>query len=357
MNNELFQSQDENDYLSVKSRIQVYEPKIIKFIEFLKKDFIEKEKQANLTKFYESKLREFGDDVKAEIHQNKKIFEEKFNEINNMQNALKVEFHLETQNNDYLNNLIKDAKNDIRLANFNKNEKSEIQEKLHLAKDQYKKLEEKLKNFIEILKRAINFLGIDKKKILEKDLSINTAKLEAGIPTLVIKYLKNIQLQAKIYRETADILISKGNPQFDIGLKHILNKIITFIDDIKKKTFELKGNKLNSELIFALNGLNTDTNESILKLEDFDFLHFQKSNDMLRASEMFISTLKQNTFLMTKILNLSELLYAQKLDKVFQTKLKKYDSLDDHSLYKSKFENIQRSDSSDKLNIDSSIFK
>lgn len=310
-------------------RVEELESKIINFINLIKKDAIEKENQQNLQKHYQTKDKDLDNESKEESYLTKKNFEEKFAEISKMPNKLEAEFNVEIPNHDYLDLLVKSAKDDLRSA-YNKLEKSEAQEKHKIANENVKRLEGKIKSFVEILEKTINILEMDKKMLLEEELKIIIAKIDEEIPILELKYLKSISTQAKIMEETFVRLGKKANStNKQIGclaacsLKSLLEDVVLFLDEVKKKVFDLKNSQISSNLKFALEKLNSETSENIYKLEKISFFNYQKADEIVDAFNSFVLTLKQNAILLDKILNFSQFFYNEMLEKVFDKKLEK----------------------------------
>lgn len=321
------QPQSKSKLQEVNSRVDEVESKIINFVNFIKKDFVEKEKQQNLLDNYKAILNNFKDENKEESNIKKKTFEDKFSEISQITTKLKAEFDFKENFNqdNNLNLLVKSAKDDLRSAYNNKSEKAEAQEKCKFAVENLKKLEAKTRSFKEILEKTIGILEVDKKTLLEEELNILISKIEEEIPILELKYLKSLGEEVKILCETRSrAQKANGNP-FVCSLRKLLQQTVLFVDEIKKKVFDLKNSQMHSSLKYALEKLNDEISEtnSKLKLENISFLNFKKSDDVINAFNLFILTLKQNAILLTKILNLSELFYSKTLGIVFDRKLAK----------------------------------
>jgi len=330
----------------VNTRVEELESKIVNFINFIKKHAIEKENQQNLLKNYQAKFKDSNNENKEETNKNKKTFEEKFAEISQIPNKLTVEFDLEIPNNDSLYHLVKNAKDDLRTAYNNKFEKAEAQEKYKIAGENFKRLEGKIRSFVEILKKTIGFLEVDKKTLLEEELKIIIAKIDEEIPVLELKYLNNLGNQAKILFETTSRLQKNNGNTVACSLKNILEHAVLFVDEVKKKVFGVKNSQMQSSLKYALEKLNAETSENICKLEEINFINFQKSDEIVSAFNLFVLTLKQNAILLTKILNLSEVFYSKTLAKVFEKKLYKITNRSKSSnVYREKYNKEDRNKS------------
>ena len=130
-----------------------------------------------------------------------------------------------------------------------------------------------------------------------------------------MRFLENIHIQSNFEKEK-----DKRNKNYQSSLQGLLNNSIMFLEDIGKKILDLKGNT-NNNLKFRLEKLNSETQEYKIKLEEFDFFNYQKSDELLNSFNSTISICKQNNYLMGKILSLSESLYVNKLDQVFNSKI------------------------------------
>ncbi len=341
------QLQSKTSIQEVNSRVDALESKIINFIKFIKKDLREKENHQNLLNNYKAKHEGFNDQNMKETNINKKTFEEKFAEISQIPNKLKAEFDLEIPNHDNLYMLVKSAKDDLLSSYKNKNEKSEVQLKLNSANLKHKNFEAKIRSYIEILRITIQILEVDKKTLLEEELTIITRKIEEEIPNLEMKYLNSIGTQVKILCETRSRAERSNGKPFICSLKTLLEQTIIFVDEVKKKFCDLKSSNINGSLKYALEKLNEEDSETICKLEDIKFINFNKSDDVINAFHMFILNLKQNAILLTKILSLSEFFYSKTLSNVFQNKLAKIGNRSRSSIdnYREKYkrENMNRS--------------
>ncbi len=304
-------------------RIEKYEPYIINFIDFLKKDLLEKEKQQNLFNYYESKTKDFKDDDKKEINIKKKNFDAKFSEISSIKEKIKEELNIDLLEQENYHQLIKNAKDDLRCTNLNKNEKAGISLNLKSAIAKFKKLEIKINTYTEVLKRALTVIGNDKIVLLEEELKVLVSKISEEFPILESMYLKNIQTQVKIFSETSrKILNNEPNKHVPCPLKDIFQNMILFLNEMKKKIIKIKGSKFHNVIKDKIERLNSKTNNVILKIDEIKFLNFTKSDELKNFFNLFNLTMQQNTILLLKILNIAEFFYSRKLTSVFENKLK-----------------------------------
>jgi len=250
------------------------------------------------------------------------------------------EFNREFPSDDQLNKLVKGAKDEFKTAYNNKNEKIEAQDKYKSLGVKFKKIEAKIRIYVDLLKKAISFLAIDKKFLFEDEFNIIIRKIDEEIPILNNKCLKNMDTQAKIFSETGKKIMNlDSNGIFPCSLKSLLDQTILFLEEVKKKILDLEGSSINNNLKFKIEKLNLETNENIMKLEELGFFNTQKSEEIINAFNLFILTLKQNSILLTKILNMSEVFYTRKLEKVFDKKLNCINKkIESEKLYQTKYE-------------------
>ena len=322
--------------------IQGYEDKILNFVNFIKKTLMEKEKATNLSKACLNKLNEHNEDPKEEKNENKSFFEKKFDEIKQLPQLLNDENFLnnydensknkdtpgaslkqgETHDNakmknysDHLNELLKGAKTEMSKLGSNKNIRSSLLDEMKKANEQIKSIEIKIKAYYDVLKISISSLGIDKNKLLLIEVDTTKKKIVEEMNIMKMRFLENIHIQSNFEKEK-----DKRNKNYQSSLQGLLNNSIMFLEDIGKKILDLKGNT-NNNLKFRLEKLNSETQEYKIKLEEFDFFNYQKSDELLNSFNSTISICKQNNYLMGKILSLSESLYVNKLDQVFNSKI------------------------------------
>ena len=202
---------------------------IINFIDFIRKDLLEKDKQRNLFNYWLNKFNEISEENKEEQNENKKNFEKTFGDIANIPKELYQELNIDENtpkpDEDHLYDFIKSAKYEIKSVSNKKNEKSEALEKKKNAGENLKNLDKKLKNFLEVLREIIYFVGCDKKIIIEENIDNLCLKIWEDVSLIELKFSddKGNQKKRKKIQKIITIII---NMMIKIMIVIVIMKII-----------------------------------------------------------------------------------------------------------------------------------
>ncbi len=335
---------------------------IINYIDFLRKYLLEKDKQRNFFNYWKNKFDEFSGGENDHHSEKKNIFEKTYEEIANIQKDFQKEFHIkenktldenktpgQEEDTTYLHEFIKSAKYEIISVSNKKNEKSEALEKKKIAGEIIKNLDKKIKNFIEVLRQSIFFILIDKKIVIDENITQLCLKLKQDLSLIELKISGFEGEKLNIENYVNNSLNNNNNNKNDLEINNNINNNFN-IDRNKKKNFSLKKivkrksnffneiiNKFNNlktlnnhdnKIKFSLDKMSHETQCRDINSNEFNFFISDADTQIINSFIIFLNLFNDNNYLMDVILNVSDIFYERKLLKVSKNKLKKFDDFD-----------------------------